>query len=121
MASIHQGRRLSTFSPMRTGGTGSTEYATENADKEPIFRNRFFPVDPRTVVPHHLLDPAQLPERTWTDIMTTKVTTALSTTSNSSAPGPSGIGYRILKWAHAAQPTVLPTLYNITLQEGVHP
>jgi hypothetical protein len=41
--------------------------------------------------------------------------------SNSSAPGISGIGYKILKWAHSTCPDVLTLLFNLCLESGTHP
>jgi hypothetical protein len=46
---------------------------------------------------------------------------ALRSTSATSAPGPSGVGYTILKWAHAARPEVLTELFNLCLDTGTHP
>jgi hypothetical protein len=59
--------------------------------------------------------------RHWTPITTLDVTNALKTAANSSAPGPSGIGYSILKWAHAASPETLTHIFNKSLFTGVHP
>jgi hypothetical protein len=42
-------------------------------------------------------------------------------TSPSSAPGPSGVGYHLLKWAHEAQPDALTEIFNRSLSEGTHP
>jgi hypothetical protein len=66
-------------------------------------------------------DPPPLPTRTWTPITPEDITTALSMASDSSAPGPSGIGYRILKWAHSARPDLLTQIYNRSIDTGVHP
>ena len=46
---------------------------------------------------------------------------ALKGTSHKSAPGPSGVGYTILKWAHATRPDLLPHIFNLAMAEGVHP
>lgn len=46
---------------------------------------------------------------------------ALSTASNSSAPGISRIGYKILKWAHSIRPDALTLLFNLCLESGTHP
>ena len=37
------------------------------------------------------------------------------------APGPSGVGYKLLKWAHTAHPDYLPHLLNLCLNTGYHP
>jgi hypothetical protein len=59
--------------------------------------------------------------RRWEDVMPEEITEVLRTTSNTSAPGPSGIGYAILKWAHVAHPEVLTIIFNLCLSLGVHP
>jgi hypothetical protein len=51
-------------------------------------------------------DPAPLPTRPWTPINTEEIREALKDTSNKSAPGPSGINYKILKWVNDACPEV---------------
>jgi hypothetical protein len=45
----------------------------------------------------------------------------LSDTSNLSALGPSGIGYRLLKWAFAKTPDTFVNLFNGCLVKGIHP
>jgi hypothetical protein len=50
-----------------------------------------------------------------------EVSKALSTTTNRSALGPSGIRYKILKWAHEACPDIIPTLLTNCLNSGIHP
>jgi retron-type reverse transcriptase len=46
---------------------------------------------------------------------------ALSTTSNKSAPGPSGITYKLLKWTFDANPDLIITTINGALEQGTHP
>jgi hypothetical protein len=41
-------------------------------------------------------------------------------TSNKSAPGPSGVGFKLLKWAHFTRPDYLPFLFNLCLDSGTH-
>src|SRR4029077_10246976 len=45
----------------------------------------------------------------------------LAGTSNKSAPGPTGIGYKLLKWCHSAAPLRLTSLFNMSLFLGTHP
>ena len=45
---------------------------------------------------------------------------ALTPTSNSSVPGPSGIGYKLLKWAFEASPLRFVDLFNACLSLGHH-
>jgi hypothetical protein len=53
--------------------------------------------------------------------MPEEITHVLHTTSPTSAPGPSGITYKLLKWVHAAHPDSLAEIFNICLELGVHP
>ena len=46
---------------------------------------------------------------------------ALQSMTNASAPGPSGVGYKLLKWAHAARPEALANIYTDCLIAGIHP
>jgi len=45
----------------------------------------------------------------------------IACTSNKSAPGPSGITYKLLKWCHAANPLRLTSLFNAAISLGHHP
>ena len=45
---------------------------------------------------------------------------ALSDVSNKSAPGPSGIGYKLVKWAFAAHPEFILDIYTTALRLGHH-
>ena len=67
-----------------------------------------------------LSDPAPLPTRPWIPIKTEEISEALKDTSNKSAPGPSGINYKILKWANDACPEVLTHIFNLSLSTGTH-
>jgi hypothetical protein len=40
--------------------------------------------------------------------------------SNKSVPEPSGVRYKLLKWAHTARPDYLPYLFNLCLNSGTH-
>ena len=61
--------------------------------------------------------------RTWlhTKSPQLEVTTALSGTSNKSAPGPSGIGYKLVKWAFKAHPNFILDIFDATLHLRHHP
>jgi len=54
-------------------------------------------------------------------ILAEKIQAALSTTSNKSAPGPSGIIYKLLKWAFVACPDQFIDFFNAALSLGHHP
>ncbi len=40
--------------------------------------------------------------------------------SDSSALGPSRVGYQLLKWAHTARPGALTLIFNLSLDSGTH-
>jgi hypothetical protein len=46
---------------------------------------------------------------------------ALANTSNTLAPGPSGVGYRLIKWAMGETPDLFTNLFNACIKFGVHP
>lgn len=50
-----------------------------------------------------------------------EVTTALSGMSNKLALGPSGIGYKVVKWAFEAHPDFILNIFNATLHLRYHP
>jgi hypothetical protein len=45
----------------------------------------------------------------------------LTDTSNTSAPGPSGVGYRLVKWAIGETPNIFTDLFNACVELGIHP
>jgi hypothetical protein len=86
-----------------------------------IFQDKFFPANPATVQMIQEDDPPPLPLRVWAEITPEEVSNALKTASDTSAPGPSGISYRLLKWAHVAAPAALTHIFNLSLFTGHHP
>ena len=95
-------------------------YADTPNTKAQVFQAKFFPSAPKTVPLHHPLDPPPREPRAWTPITPDEVTVALRTAAHT-APGPSGVGYKLLKWAHEARPDYLPYLLNLCLNLGYHP
>jgi len=63
------------------------------------FKERFFLMDHTNINPFQDEDPVPLPPCTLSPITSDKIAAALSSTSNKSAPGLSGINYQLLKWA----------------------
>jgi len=88
--------------------------------KAQVFQAKFFPSTPQAVPHHHPSDLAPRAPCTWTLITAEEVTAALRTAAHT-APGPSGVGYKLLKWAHEARPDYLPHLLNLCLNTGYHP
>jgi hypothetical protein len=62
-----------------------------------------------------------IPQRAFTRVTEDEVRRALSSTSNKSAPGPSGITYKLLKWTFEANPSLIITTLNRALEHGTHP
>jgi hypothetical protein len=85
------------------------------------FRSRFFPSDSLPVAPHQEGDPLPRTTRPHTSITEAEIKEGLTDTSNTSAPGPSGIGYSLIKWAFEAVPARFVSLYNACLRHGAHP
>ena len=114
-----KGRRVSTIPPLRA--TSELDPSADPAAQAEILRERFFSSAPRPVLVEQPDDPAPLPTRSFTPISKDEIHTALSSTSNSSAPGISGINYKLLKWAFSAVPDRFVTLYNACITNGIHP
>ena len=86
-----------------------------NAFKEHFFS---FPKPPEPVL--NLLG-APAPKHPFYTVIKSEVEHALKNMSNKSAPGPSGIGYKLVKWAFAAHPDFILDIFNATLHLGHHP
>jgi hypothetical protein len=117
MARVWKGRQTTTFPPLR-GPDDS--YVESPEGKAELFCQKFFPTNPTHVEPSQPDDPEPLPTWSWNPITDEEVTRALADTSNKSAPGPSGVGYKLLKWSHGARPDILTLIFNLSLDEGMH-
>ena len=117
MAKWRHGRRVS-FIPAILSNQG---LASDEPTKAQAFRSRFFNDHP-PIVPTRLPDdPPALPPRDFSPITNEEIATALSGTSNKSAPGPTGQGYLLIKWAFSAHPARITHLFNSCLLLGHHP
>ena len=85
------------------------------------FRRRFFAASPVPVLPNQPDDPPPLPPRSHIPITLAEISDALGTTTNKSAPGWSGIGYKLLKWAFSCRPDCLLEIYEAAITLGHHP
>ncbi|KAJ1299690.1 hypothetical protein OPQ81_005380 [Rhizoctonia solani] len=113
----YKGKRRAPLPPIQSGDT----LVTEPQQKAQAFANKFFP---KSSMPTISLDPIGVPlhpERPHQPISDQEITNALKDTSNMSAPGAFGTNYRLLKWAYAANPDPIETLYNGCLDLGYHP
>ena len=112
------GRRTTRIPPLRKP---DNSYAHAPEEVAPLLSSRFFPTTADSISPSHPDDPPPRPRRDWPPVTSDEISKALSSTSNSSAPGISGINYKLLKWAFAAAPDRFTSLYNACLERGVHP
>ena len=120
MARIRKGRRSQVLPPLKDAD-GSIQ--SDTLTKASLLKNRFFPEKSNAVdiTAASIDDPPPLPERPWLPIAIDEITEAIKGTSNKSAPGPSGINYKILKWAFDACPEVFAHTFNLSLSKSVHP
>ena len=85
------------------------------------FRARFFSPTPTPVLPTQPDDPEPLQPRPHIPITASEILDALSTTSNKSTPGWSGINYKLLKWAFSCRPDRLLDVFEAAITLGHHP
>ena len=114
------GRRSSTL-PILSHPGDDADTSSDPHHQAGILRAKFFSHTPSPVQISQPDDPLPLPTRDLVDITEDEIQVALTGTSNSSAPGVSGIGYKLLKWAFDASPSRFIDLYNGCLSHGVHP
>jgi hypothetical protein len=111
-----KGRRVSHVPPLDTGA-GPT---SDRSEMDAALREHFFGRHKRHPIwPDLPGDPAVA--RTWIPITEDEVSRALATGPGTSAPGPSGIPYWVLRWAHEADNSHLTTIFNACLDLGCHP
>ena len=114
-----KGRRNSTLPPLRADP--SEEPSADPAVQAAILRTRFFPTVPPPVPVAHDDDPPPLPIRAFAKFTEEEIRSALAGTSNRSAPGISGINYKLLKWAFESSPGRFASLFNGCIEYGIHP
>jgi hypothetical protein len=113
------GRRSNRIPPLRP--SPDAPLVRSHPDVSTVLTDRFFPPVRDTVSASQPDDPPPLCTRDWPPVSSDEVATALAHTSNSSAPGLSGVNYKLLKWAFAARPERFVNLYNACLDLGIHP
>ena len=113
------GRCSSRIPPLRP--SSSDDLGRSHDDIARSLANHFFPSSPPAVLPQQPDDPPPLPTRDWPQISSDEIKEALASTSNASAPGISGVNYKVLKWAFEAKPSRFVDLYNECLERGTHP
>ena len=113
-----RGRSNSRIPPLISANGTLTE---DPAGQAATLGLRFFDASPPPVDPSQPDDPPPRPVREWPPIINDEIKVALTGTSNGSAPGRSGINYKLLKWAFEASPPRFTSLFNAALSLGHHP
>jgi endonuclease/exonuclease/phosphatase (EEP) superfamily protein YafD len=117
MAKWRKGRRLKEIPPIMTpDGLSHDPGLMSDA-----FLGRFFLLETHHSDPLTPVASRSLPQRPLRDVLEDEIQTALRSTSVSSAPGPSGIGYLLLRWAFEANPALFTHLFTHALRLGTHP
>ena len=117
LAKMHKGHQVNTFPPLCDEHNTLVNLPSQKCE---VLHKRFFLSNPRTIQTQQLNNPAPLPTREWLPIMVEEIAEALCTASDSSALGPSGVGYWLLEWAHTAHPDTLTFIFNLSLDSRTH-
>jgi hypothetical protein len=112
-----KGRHSNVIPPLQTPHGVSRDHE----DMSMSLHHCFFPPNPVEVDRVQESDPAPCPCQPLAHVTTTEVKLCLTDTANSSAPGPSGIGYKIVKWAFNACPDRFVRLFDVCVSHSVHP
>jgi hypothetical protein len=110
------GRRMRSIPALSTDSGLSNDTSTMTA----ALKQRFFK-EPSPIPTHDVDDQPALPQRAFIPVTENEIEEALKPTSNKSAPGRSGHGYKLVKWAWEASPTWFVILFNSCLLAGYHP
>jgi Endonuclease-reverse transcriptase len=95
--------------------------SSDKVNMTATLRSRFFKENPPPVEWAFPDDPEPLPQRHFHLITDAEIAEALKDISNTSAPGKSGHGWKLVKWAWEACPEWFVTLFNVCLYAGTHP
>ena len=118
MAKVRKGRVNNIFPALRWEDGSLAKNLQEKLN---LLHAHFFPVNPIDISAHQPGNPPPRVTRQWAEVTPTEVMHALQSTKNTSAPGPSRVRYKLLKWAHAACPEALVAIYTDCLTVGIHP
>jgi hypothetical protein len=116
LAKWRKGRRQPWIPPINCG-EGPT---SDRAQMSTTFRSHFFDLPPAESNLPPLPGPPH-PMRPFYPVTPDEITYALSTCSTKSAPGLSGIGYKLVCWANESSPDIFTELYTACLRLGHHP
>jgi len=116
-AAWRKGRSIKRIPPLLVAPLRLSDNVAEMME---AFKERFFLTNHPEVNPFQDEGPPPLPPRSLPPISADEITAALSTTSNKSAPGLSGINYQLFKWAFCSRPDRFVDLFNAAISLGHH-
>ena len=95
--------------------------AITSCAKQDLFFCSFFPPPP-SLDGTPIVDPDKDNPNTrpYIEVMAEEVKKSLTSCSDTSAPGPSGIGYRAFKWLWSSSPHLLTEALGACLRHGIH-
>ncbi|KAG9225338.1 hypothetical protein CCMSSC00406_0006275 [Pleurotus cornucopiae] len=117
IANWSAGKRASRIPPIKY----NNQTAATSAEQGQAFCSVFYPSDPPAVDVSQNSDPDPLPARAFHPFTSEELQNALRNTSNTSAPGPSNINYRLIKWAMPMISNHLINIYTSALSLGHQP
>ena len=117
-AAWRKGRSIKRIPPLLIAPSTLSHVTSEMSD---ALRQCFFVTDRPQVAPLQPDDPPPLPTCDFPPITESEISSALADTSNKSAPGSSGISYKLLKWAYKAWPDRFISIFNAAISLGYHP
>ena len=112
----HKGLRKYSIPPIRKPDGSS---AISDEDKATVFTNAFFPPPPQVVVPPFSLEGHEC-ARPHQDVTISEVERNLKSSSQTSAPGQSGISFRALRWAWEVAPELIHYIVKWSIHLGYH-
>ena len=94
-------------------------WVSDSKDKAKLLAESWFPnnkpiIDPP---PHPHM---KVPTREFTSITDEEIAEALADTSNTTAPGISGLNYKVWKWVHTVAPDQLVSIIRASVRLGIH-
>lgn len=95
-------------------------WAASSPEKAEVLSRAWFP--PPACIPG-LFPPPEAPlpcTRPFFEVTRKEIDDALDDTSNTSAPGISGLNYKVLKWAYALRPVAIRSVIEALIRLGIH-
>jgi len=103
--------------------TRAAVWASSSAEKAEVLLDSWFPPrDPLPDAKSYINDLSSPNENTcpFVSVSNEEVDEAIKGTSNSSAPGLSGISYKAIKWAFSVEPDAITALVRASIRFGIH-